>query len=182
MELHFVLLWLKSIFKVDWNGCKLTPDPGESRTDALTEERKNTPEPGGVWEPRAEGPDSGLIFPNTDSQDGSSPLSFPCLSYLPISRQVSLYPKPTWWAHVPEGPSAQKSFTFSATHIVCPEMNRQGILAGEGVILPEGEKEVVVGYFRISWGFVGIPFSFVISSSWELGDIRGESWAAGGVG
>lgn len=43
------------------------------------------------------------------------------------------------------------------------------------------EKEAVVGCFRDSWGFVGIPFSFVISSSWELGDIRGESWVAGGV-
>lgn len=57
-------------------------------------------------------------------------------------------------------------------------MNRQGTLAGKGVILPEGERDLVVGYFRISWGFVGILCSFVISSSWELG----ESWAAAGDG
>lgn len=61
-------------------------------------------------------------------------------------------------------------------------MNRQGALAGRGVIPPEGEKELVVGYFRISRGFAGIPCGFVISSSWELWDIQGESWAAGGVG
>lgn len=28
----------------------------------------------------------------------------------------------------------------------------------------------MVGYFRVSWGFVGISCGFVISSSWELGD------------
>lgn len=60
----------------------------------------------------------GLIFPNTDSLHDSSLLSFPRFSYLPFSRRVSLYPEPMWWAHVPEGPSAQ-SLTFSATHIVC---------------------------------------------------------------
>lgn len=50
-------------------------------------------------------------------------------------------------------------------------MNRQGILAVKGVILAEGERELVVGSFRISWGFVGILHSFVIDSSWELIDI-----------
>ncbi|KAM7387933.1 hypothetical protein PAMP_024140 [Pampus punctatissimus] len=54
-------------------------------------------------------------------------------------------------------------------------MNRQGILSGKGVILPEGGEELVVGYFRISWGFVGIPYGFVISSSGELGDSQEKS-------
>lgn len=87
-----------------------------------------------------------------------------------VTSSVSCYPKPMWWAHVPEG----QSFTFSASYIVWPEMNRQGILAGDGVILPKGERELLVGYFRISWGFV--------ISSRELGDLRGESWAAVGAG
>ena len=80
-----------------------------------------------------------------------------------VTSSVSCYPKPMWWAHVPEG----QSFTFSASYIVWPEMNRQGILAGDGVILPKGERELLVGYFRISWGFVGIPYGFVICSSGE---------------
>lgn len=121
---------------------------------------------------------SGLIFPNTDSLDGSSLLSFPHLSYLAFSRRASLYSKPMRWTHVPKGPSTQ-SFTFSAVHIVWPEMNWQGILAGKRVILPEGEKDLVLGYFRISWGFVGILCSFVIGFSWEF---RGYSGGILGCG
>ncbi|TNN84086.1 hypothetical protein EYF80_005692 [Liparis tanakae] len=48
-------------------------------------------------------------------------------------------------------------------------------------LVAEGERELVVGYFRISWGFVGIPSGFVNGSSWELGDIRGESCAVASV-
>lgn len=174
----FVLLWPKPLIELTLLAAKLTPDRWKLMLSVNREKTHLTLE---VWEPRAGGTEPRSYFPYTDSLDGSSLLSFPRLSYLPFSQRVSLYPKPMWWAHVPEGPSAQ-SFTFSATHIVWPEMNRQGILAGKGLILPEGERELVVGYFRISWGFVGIPYGFVISSSWQLGDIRGESWAVGGVG
>lgn len=61
-----------------------------------------------------------------------------------------------WWAHVPEGLSAQ-SLTFSATHIVWPQMSRQGILAGKGVILPEGGEGAGGGIFQDLLGLCWHP-------------------------
>lgn len=111
----------------------------------------------------------GLIFPNTNSQGGFSLLFFACLSYLLFSWQVSLYPKPMWWAHVPEGSSAQ-------SHILCNthwlQMNSKEFWQEKEVFCLKEEKEVVVGYFRDSWGFVGIPLQLCYQL--QLG-IRGYS-------
>lgn len=174
----FVLLWPKSTHRTGWIGSKLTSDPGGSSTEALSKLREKHTWAWGCGSHVQRELNPTLTLTPWMARPFSA---FHTWVTFPFSRQVSLYPRPMWWAHVPEGPSAQ-SFTLSAAHIVWLEMNRQGILAGKGVILPEGETELVVGCFRVSWGFVGIPYSFVISSSWELGDIRGESWVAGGVG
>lgn len=79
------------------------------------------------------------------------------------------YSKATWWAHVPEGPSTQR-FTFStATYCLGPRRSDKESWQREGVILPGGERDLVVGYLAVSRGFVGILCGFVISSIWELG-------------
>lgn len=151
-----------------WFSSKLTRDRGESCVDTLGKQREKH-----TWAWRCGSHvqkelNPALIFPNTDSPDDLSLLSFPRLSCRAFSRRVSLYSKPMWWAHVPEGLSTQR-FTFSAAHIVWAETIRQGVLAREGVILPEGERDLVVGYLSVSRGFVGILCGFVISSIWELG-------------
>lgn len=145
----------------------------------LANREKNTPEPGGV-EATCRGNWTQVCFflPNTDSLDGLSLLSFPCLIYHPFSQKDCLYPKPMWWSHVPEGPSAQ-SFTFSATHIVWPEMSRQGILAGKGVILPGGERGSGGGIFQDLLGLCWHPVRLCYQL--QLG-IRGYSRGILGCG
>lgn len=179
---HFIFIFFLFCFKIlELTVLKFPIDPGERSADALSKHSPRMEKHTWAWRcgshvRRELNP--GLIFPNTNSLDGLSLLFFACLSYLLFSWQVSLYPKPMWWAHIPKG-------SFAQFHILCNthrlQMNSKEFWQEKEIFCLMEEKEVVVGYFRDSWGFVGIPYSFVISSSWELGDIWGESWVLGGV-
>lgn len=104
---------LARAYKTGWFSSKLTWDRGESCVDTLGKQREKH-----TWAWRCGSHvrkelNPALIFPNTDSPGDASLLSFPRLSCRAFSRRVSLYSKPMWWAHVPEG------LSNTEVHILC---------------------------------------------------------------
>lgn len=69
----------------------------------------------------------------------------------------------------PSGPIHTEVHILHSTYCLGLRRSDKESWQREGVILPEGERDLVVGYLGVSWGFVGILRGFVISSIWELG-------------
>lgn len=69
----------------------------------------------------------------------------------------------------PRGPIHTEVHILRGTYCLGPRRSDKEFWHREGVILPEGERDLVVGYLGVSRGFVGILCGFVISSIWELG-------------